>query len=206
MKNRDQHVLQARAKVIRSWFLALPRKKKILTILVAICIVIGVTYWPERYPYVLTKDDFKEADAVSQREVEVLAKIAAVMTVDGETRSLRQLYNEKPVVLGFWASWSTLSQQQLGIMNDLYKTYGRDVYFVMACIDRKDLETIGPHWPYDMPFYSVSHGVLDDYNVYDVPMVYVIERYGKIYESCKDVVPEQKMAYMIERALQGESR
>lgn len=192
--------------MIRSWFSSLSTKKKILTGIVAICAVIGVTYWPERYPYVLTPADFKEADAVSQREVEVLARNGAVVGADGKSYSLRDLYNEKPVVICFWAPWSSLSKEQLPIMDELYATYGRDVYFVMACVERKDLDALAARWNYDMPFYSVSYSVMDDYNVYAVPMVYVIERYGKIYTSYKGVVKERKLSYMIRQALQGDSR
>lgn len=116
----------------------LPLKKKIVVLLTLLCIGLTIGYLPEPYPHVLTKEEIKEAESVSRSQTEVLAPNVSLIDQAGHTVSMQSLYNKKPVLLYFWMSWSDMAAKELPVLDDMYRQQGRDVYFVIVCLDRGD--------------------------------------------------------------------
>ena len=160
----------------------LPLKKKIVVLLTLLCIGLTIGYLPEPYPHVLTKEEIKEAESVSRSQTEVLAPNVSLIDQAGHTVSMQSLYNKKPVLLYFWMSWSDMAAKELPVLDDMYRQQGRDVYFVIVCLDRGDAarQRIESGWSYDMPLYFASMETAGTYNVYEVPQWIMIDRGGTI--------------------------
>ena len=185
---------------VRDWFNQLPARKKGVVVTALLCVLITIGYVPQRNPYVLQPSDFKEAQAAARPELEQLARNIPLVTADGPTVALRKLYNEKPVFVYFWLTWSDTAQAELPILEDLYKTYGHDVDFLIVCLDR-DAHTrqkIAADWSYTMPLYFASMDSADTYNVYSVPMYYVIHQGGKILDIHKGGFNTRRLSYSLE--------
>lgn len=181
----------------------LPLKKKIVVLLTLLCIGLTIGYLPEPYPHVLTKEEIKEAESVSRSQTEVLAPNVSLIDQAGHTVSMQFLYNKKPVLLYFWMSWSDMAAKELPVLDDMYRQQGRDVYFVIVCLDRGDAarQRIESGWSYDMPLYFASMETAGTYNVYEVPRWIMIDRGGTIREKRTGSLDQQQLEYALARSL-----
>ena len=181
----------------------LPLKKKIVVLLTLLCIGLTIGYLPEPYPHVLTKEEIKEAESVSRSQTEVLAPNVSLIDQAGHTVSMQSLYNKKPVLLYFWMSWSDMAAKELPVLDDMYRQQGRDVYFVIVCLDRGDAarQRIESGWCYDMPLYFASMETAGTYNVYEVPQWIMIDRGGTIQEKRTGSLDQQQLEYALARSL-----
>ena len=181
----------------------LPLKKKIVVLLTLLCIGLTIVYLPEPYPHVLTKEEIKEAESVSRSQTEVLAPNVSLIDQAGHTVSMQSLYNKKPVLLYFWMSWSDMAAKELPVLDDMYRQQGRDVYFVIVCLDRGDAarQRIESGWSYDMPLYFASMETAGTYNVYEVPQWIMIDRGGTIREKRTGSLDQQQLEYALARSL-----
>ena len=181
----------------------LPLKKKIVVLLTLLCIGLTIGYLPEPYPHVLTKEEIKEAESVSRSQTEVLAPNVSLIDQAGHTVSMQSLYNKKPVLLYFWMSWSDMAAKELPVLDDMYRQQGRDVYFVIVCLDRGDAarQRIESGWSYDMPLYFASMETAGTYNVYEVPQWIMIDRGGTIREKRTGSLDHQQLEYALARSL-----
>ncbi|WP_158570614.1 TlpA disulfide reductase family protein [Megasphaera sp. AM44-1BH] len=181
----------------------LPLKKKIVVLLTLLCIGLTIGYLPEPYPHVLTKEEIKEAESVSRSQTEVLAPNVSLIDQAGHTVSMQSLYNKKPVLLYFWMSWSDMAAKELPVLDDMYRQQGRNVYFVIVCLDRGDAarQRIESGWSYDMPLYFASMETAGTYNVYEVPQWIMIDRGGTIREKRTGSLDQQQLEYALARSL-----
>jgi len=181
----------------------LPLKKKIVVLLTLLCIGLTIGYLPEPSPHVLTKEEIKEAESVSRSQIEVLAPNVSLIDQAGHTVSMQSLYNKKPVLLYFWMSWSDMAAKELPVLDDMYRQQGRDVYFVIVCLDRGDAarQRIESGWSYDMPLYFASMETAGTYNVYEVPQWIMIDRGGTIREKRTGSLDQQQLEYALARSL-----
>ena len=163
---------------------------------------------PLKNAEMMLEDDYGMIDGIINNgpkertvaQLEQLARNIPLVTADGQTVALRKLYNEKPVFVYFWLTWSDTAQAELPILEDLYKTYGHDVDFLIVCLDR-DAHTrqkIAADWSYTMPLYFASMDSADTYNVYSVPMYYVIHQGGKILDIHKGGFNTRRLSYSLE--------
>ncbi len=107
---------------------------------------------------------------------------------NGETVNLRSLRG-KHVYLQFWASWNKQSVQEMLIMKKLNEKYSKYVTFVSISLDadpkayRDFLEhsTNGMNWHFG--HYNGDAKILDDYNLRNVPVYFLIDDQGKLKQS-----------------------
>lgn len=181
----------------------LPLRKKVVVLLTLLCIGLTIGYLPEPYPHVLTKEEIKEAEAVSRSQTEVLAHNVSLTDQAGHSVSIQSLYNKKPVFLYFWMSWSDMAAKELPVLDEMYREQGREVYFVVVCLDRGEAarQQIESAWPYDMPLYFVSMETAGIYNVYEVPQWFMIGRGGTILDKHAGSLDRKQLAYSLARSL-----
>ena len=181
----------------------LPLRKKVVVLLTLLCIGLTIGYLPEPYPHVLTKEEIKEAEAVSRSQTEVLAHNVSLTDQAGHSVSIQSLYNKKPVFLYFWMSWSDMAAKELPVLAEMYREQGREVYFVVVCLDRGEAarQQIESAWPYDMPLYFASMETAGIYNVYEVPQWFMIGRGGTILDKHAGSLDRKQLAYSLARSL-----
>ncbi len=90
-------------------------KTKILVGLACICLILTAFFWPGKEEDAYSSGVVREAEEISERETEMLAPDEVLLSPNGDIR-LQTLYNQKPVCLFFWASWSGDSLRQLAIL------------------------------------------------------------------------------------------
>lgn len=174
-------------------------KNKVLAVLAVVFCLLMICFWTGKDENAVSTEDVKAAEEVSQKETEVLAHNAALKTIDGRDVQMRDLYNKKPVYVFFWMPWSEDSKKQLPAIETLYKTYGKDVYFVIVSLGstEKEARQFYQKSPYTMPFYTAGLAMASDYNVYEVPQSIMIAQGGTIKKRHIGTLPEKELAYFI---------
>lgn len=174
-------------------------KNKVLAVLAVVFCLLMICFWTGKDENAVSTEDVKAAEDVSQKETEVLAHNAALKTIDGRDVQMRDLYNKKPVYVFFWMLWSEDSKKQLSVMEPIYKTYGKDVYFVIVSLGstEKEAQRFYKKSSYTMPFYTSGLAMASDYNVYEVPQSIMIARGGTIKKRHIGTLPEKELAYFI---------
>lgn len=179
-------------------------KNGILAVLALTCIILMLVFWQGKDPEILDAEQAKMVAPVSQAATENLAWNCQLRDGNGQTVELRDLYNKKPVYLLFWAPWSRESVTQLDTLAPLYKTYGKDVYFVIVNFD-SDADAafdVVNQKKYDFPIYMVSVDVTNDYHVYNVPSSFFIRKGGQIMSRDEEVLGEKDLQYKFARVQQ----
>mgnify|MGYP000113899168 CR=1 FL=1 len=132
-------------------------KTKILAGLACICLILTVFFWPGKEEDAYSSDVVREAEDVSERETEMLAPDEVLQAPDGRDIRLQALYNQKPVCLFFWASWSSDSLRQLAILEKACAQYGQDVYFVTIPVGPDTADSRAISTSRDMPCPYTAH-------------------------------------------------
>ena len=93
----------------------------------------------------------------------------------------------KPMVLNFWASWCGPCQMEMPDFEEMYKTYGEDVQFVMVNMTDGSQETVESATQfitekgYTFPvYYDTKMEGAYYYSVYSLPMTYFIGADGYV--------------------------
>lgn len=93
----------------------------------------------------------------------------------------------KPIVLNFWASWCGPCQMEMPDFEEMYKTYGEDVQFVMVNMTDGSQETVESATQfitekgYTFPvYYDTKMEGAYYYSVYSLPMTYFIGADGYV--------------------------
>ena len=176
-------------------------KNIIVAILAIVCIVLLLVFWKGKDPDVLNAEQEKMTAPITQAATENLAWNCQLRDGNGQTVEFRDLYNKKPVYLLFWAPWSRESLTQLETISSMYKTYGKDVYFVIVNFDSDSdaaFDVVNQKG-YAFPIYMVSVDVTNDYHVYNVPSSFFIRKGGQIMNRDEDVLSEKELQYKFAR-------
>ena len=93
----------------------------------------------------------------------------------------------KPIVLNFWASWCGPCQMEMPDFEEMYKTYGEEVQFVMVNMTDGSQETVESATQfitekgYTFPvYYDTKMEGAYYYSVYSLPMTYFIGADGYV--------------------------
>ena len=178
-------------------------KTKILAGLACICLILTAFFWPGKEEDAYSSDVVREAEDVSERETEMLAPDEVLQAPDGRDIRLQALYNQKPVCLFFWASWSSYSLRQLAILEKACAQYGQDVYFVTIPVgpDTADSRAYIHQQGYALPVYSTQKQMLHDYVVHQVPQLIFIACGGQMTRPFNTVLNERQVTYEIKKML-----
>ncbi len=176
----------------------------LVSVLAAVCVILIGCFWPGKDPAIAEKEDEAAAEEAMVQDVEILAPDCLMQTIDGRHMTMRELYNRKPVCLVFWMPWSDASKAMLPAWEDMYRQYGRDVYFVILSLGStvKEAQALYHSSPYTMPFYTGDIAIAGEYNVYEVPQCIMIARGGAMRERHTGSMNRRDMEYMIVQAMQ----
>ena len=94
-------------------------------------------------------------------------------------------YNDKPIVLNFWASWCGPCQMEMPDFHEKYLELGQDVHFLMVNMTDGSRETVDSASAfidknaYAFPvFYDTAVDAAMTYGVYSLPTTYFINAEG----------------------------
>ncbi|MGN0945676.1 MAG: TlpA family protein disulfide reductase [Megasphaera sp.] len=177
-------------------------KTRILAGLACICLILTAFFWPGKEEDAYSSDVVREAEEVSERETEMMAPDEVLQAPDGDIR-LQALYNQKPVCLFFWASWSGDSLRQLAILEKACDQYGQDVYFVTIPVgpDTAESQAYVRQQGYSLPVYGAQEQMLREYGVHQVPQLIFIARGGQMTRPFNTVLNERQVTYEIKKIL-----
>ena len=182
-------------------------RNRVVAVIAAIVVAIPIFFWPSVEDGILGKEKLaeeqreKDAEPIIKAETERLASDGVLTYQGGEKVSLRDRYNEKPVYMLFWMPWSDESLKALDVAHEAYKTYGREVYFIVVSMEygrgEKDIQAVEAQ--YDLPFYHGSHEFAREFNAYSVPHAVFIKKNGTIQRHEDAIMTERQLAYALEQ-------
>lgn len=177
-------------------------KTKILAGLACICLILTAFFWPGKEEDAYSSEAIKEAEEVTDAETEMLAPDEVLQATKGDIR-LQALYNQKPVCLFFWASWSEDSLRQLAVLESVYPQYGQDLYFVTIPVgpDLQASRSYVSQKGYALPVYGSQKQMLNEYGVHQVPLLIFIARGGQMTRPFDAVLDQRQVRYEIEKLL-----
>lgn len=111
----------------------------------------------------------------------------------------------KPIVLNFWASWCGPCQMEMPDFEEMYKTYGQEVQFVMVNMTDGSQETMQSaisfveEKGYTFPvYYDTKMEGAYFYSVYSLPMTYFIDDDGNVEASSRGMISGENLKKGIE--------
>lgn len=123
----------------------------------------------------------EDTDNAADIEDDKVAALDFTMTDrDGNEVKLSN-FAGKPIVLNFWASWCGPCQMEMPDFEEMYKTYGEEVQFIMVNMTDGSQETVESATQfitekgYTFPvYYDTKMEGAYYYSVYSLPMTYFI--------------------------------
>ncbi|MGE1062510.1 TlpA disulfide reductase family protein [Megasphaera paucivorans] len=117
-------------------------------------------------------------------------------TLDGKKTSVKQLYQDKPVYLNFWASWCPPCVQEMPHIEHLQKEYGSKLHFVAVTVDENpsDAAYFIKKNSITMPVYTGDlKAITQQYGVSAIPVSIIIDTNGKIIAKRVGGMDEQEL-------------
>jgi peroxiredoxin len=114
-----------------------------------------------------------------------------------------EMYKGKYVYLFFYASWNVNSVNEMRYMADLQKKYGKSIMFVSISVDQdtnswKKFLKANPKYNWLNLHYDFDSRTKDQYNLYAVPVGYIIDPDGNLFTSPADN-PSGDLEYVMYR-------
>lgn len=187
----------------------------IVLILALIAIVVGIGYFfnpdhssKESVAQTNTSTDSTKTEESQPAVMEMLNKTLpefSVTDISGQTVSSTQFAN-KPALIMEWASWCPYCQRMLPIVEEMYKTHGKEIEFVLinATDDNRETEESAQKYIKDKGFtfpYYFDKGLTAAKNlqVEAVPTMLFVDANGMI----QDVKVSEVAKEDLEQALQS---
>lgn len=91
-------------------------KNKIIVVLAVACTAYFVSFWMGTERDVALKAYEKAAEEAMIADTEILAHNGHIRSMDGQDTEIRDLYNDKPVLIYFWMPWSDDSKKGMAVL------------------------------------------------------------------------------------------
>lgn len=132
-----------------------------------------------------------------------MAPAFAGRNVKGDIVEPLSLYKGKYIYLFFYASWNVNSVNELRYMAELHKKYGKEIMFVSVSLDDdttawKKFMKANPKYNWLNLHYDFSSKLKEDYNLYALPVGFIIDKDGKFYAAPADK-PSGDLEYVLHR-------
>lgn len=179
-------------------------KNKIIAALAVACAAYFVAFWMGTEKEATLEAYEKAAEEAMIADTEILAHNGHIRAMDGQDTEIRDLYNDKPVLIYFWMPWSDDSKEGMPVLENIYRRYGDDIHVVALSFGStaEEARSFYLQHAYAMPFYTGALSVADDYNVYEVPQCVMIRKGGAISDRTAGLPDERSLAYMVERGME----
>lgn len=112
----------------------------------------------------------------------------------------------KPIILSFWATWSTESQRTLPVFDDAYERFGDSVDFIMVNLTDGSQDTVSSvksflaNAGYDFPVYfDTEHYAEIEYNVLSLPLTVFIDSSGQVTDCITEFMTSEELEACIEK-------
>jgi len=150
-------------------------------------------------------DNDTTSNAGEDAEDEKIAVIDFTMTDKDGNEVKFSNFAGKPIVLNFWASWCGPCQMEMPDFEEMYKTYGQEVQFVMVNMTDGSQETLDSATKfitekgYTFPvYYDTKMEGAYLYSVYSLPMTYFIDAEGNVAASSRGMISGENLQKGIE--------
>lgn len=99
------------------------------TLLALLCLI-SSTHFVQAEAEDYSADGERRAKSAGQSLVGTLAPQMTIVTIDGQTIDLANVYGKKPVYIKFWATWCVPCRQQMPGFEAIYTKYGEKVQVI----------------------------------------------------------------------------
>ncbi|NCC86796.1 MAG: redoxin domain-containing protein [Clostridia bacterium] len=146
-----------------------------------------------------TKSISQEKETASDDEYEQAFDVT-IYNATGDQISLTSLFEGKPTIVNFWASWCGPCKSEMPEFQSVYESMGDEVNFVMINLTDNFRETqknaekfIGDN-EYTFPVYfDKDMDASDNYAIYSIPTTLFINADGKIVNTHSGTLTEQQL-------------
>ncbi|QOW08984.1 TlpA family protein disulfide reductase [Kaistella flava (ex Peng et al. 2021)] len=112
-----------------------------------------------------------------------------VKNIKGENIALKDLNNDKPLVLSFWATWCLPCMEELNAVNDNLEEWKKERDFDFIAVSTDDPRTVnkvktvvnGKNWNFDQVLLDPSQSIKRSLNVNNVPTTLVYFKNKLVY-------------------------
>jgi thiol-disulfide isomerase/thioredoxin len=106
----------------------------------------------------------------------------------GNSVSPLQDFHGKYVFLHFYTSWNAHALQEMKLLIDLQKKYGKKIAFVSISLDQdtaayKKFLAANPKYNWTMLHYNFNEQLKEDYQLFAYPAYFIIDDQGKFFEA-----------------------
>ncbi|MCR5485559.1 MAG: TlpA family protein disulfide reductase [Clostridiales bacterium] len=129
-------------------------------------------------------------------------------TPDGKEVKLSDIFEDKPMIVNFWASWCGPCKSEMPYFEEAYKKYGDDITFVMVDLNgyqndtKENAEKLIDEMGYTFPVYFDSGGnAMDIYGVRSMPTTYFFNARGEILTYHVGAIAEDSLNDAIQQML-----
>lgn len=109
--------------------------------------------------------------------------------IKGENIALKNMNNDKPLVLSFWATWCLPCMEELNAVNEKLDNWKKEKDFDFVAVSTDDPRTVnkvktvvnGKNWNFDQVLLDPSQAIKRQLNVNNVPTTLVYYKNKLVY-------------------------
>lgn len=141
------------------------------------------------------KTNFSENKIIADNAIKVITKLQKgyaapdfTLTNSKKDSISIQKFKGKHVYLNFFATWNSGSIQELEVIQDLEKKYGKYIEFISISIDKEEEAFKAfikqhPKYKWNLIHYQGEVGLLSDYRISSLPEYFLIDPEGNILQA-----------------------